>query len=181
MPTAAAASSSSAPSMALLQLSDMEQYADFLQRQLSETPGIGAALLREKLIQEHAASCREDAMQSWLDRARAIVTKRALKRGSSDLPILENPEEHGDYLRGLLVDDAALTWWQLREAMKKKGFFVPKSTMRNWLERHNDETKRVLIAAPREGLPCLNLAELRHYEAQLLKSASVSHPSPIQG
>ena len=155
--------------MAVLQLSDMDQYADFLHRQLSETPGIGAALLCQKLIQEHAASCKVDTMRSWLDRARAIVPKRALKRGSSDLPNLENPEEHGDYLRGLLVDNPALTWWSLREAMKKKGFFVKEMTMRHWLERHYDETKRALIAAPKEGLTCLDVAGLRLYEAHLLK------------
>ena len=66
IPVAEAASSSSGPSMALLELSDMDQYADFLHRQLSETPGIGAVLLRDRLIQEHAASCLERTMQSWL-------------------------------------------------------------------------------------------------------------------
>ena len=45
MPIAETASSSSGPSMAVLQLSDMDQYADFLHRQLLETAGIGAALL----------------------------------------------------------------------------------------------------------------------------------------
>ena len=64
MPTAAAASSSSAPSMALLQLADMEQYADFLRQQLVDSPAITATLLRDKLIQEHAVSCLERTMQS---------------------------------------------------------------------------------------------------------------------
>ena len=46
-PIAEAASSSSGPSMALLQLSDMDQYADFLHRQLSETAGIwGCSIAR---------------------------------------------------------------------------------------------------------------------------------------
>ena len=38
MPTAAAASSSAAPSMALLKLADMEQYAPFLRQQLVDSP-----------------------------------------------------------------------------------------------------------------------------------------------
>ena len=167
MPIAEAASSSSGPSMAVLQLSDMDQYADFLHRQLSETPGIGAALLRDKLIQEHAVSCLERTMRSWLERARAGAPKRAIKRGSSDLPTLENLEEHGDYLRGLLEDDASMGWRKLREAIKTKGFLVSEKTMRNWLDRHHGKCSRALLAAPIEGLPCLNLAELRHYETQL--------------
>ena len=108
MPAADAASSSSAPSMALLQLSDMEAYADFLRQELSEVPTITAAQLREKLIQEHAVSCSEQTMRSWLERARATAPKRAIKRGSSDLPTLENLEEHGDYLRGLLAEDPSM-------------------------------------------------------------------------
>ena len=44
MPIAEAASSSPAPSMALLQLADMEQYEDFLRQQLSEAPTVTAAL-----------------------------------------------------------------------------------------------------------------------------------------
>ena len=103
MPTATAASSSSAPSMALLQLTDMKQYADFLRQQLVDSALITAALLRDKLIQERAVSCLEDTMRSRLDRARvAAAPKRAIKRGSSDLPTLENLEEHGDYLRDCL-------------------------------------------------------------------------------
>ena len=56
-PIAEAASPSSGPSMALLQLSDMDQYADFLRQQLVDAPAITAVLLRDKLIQEHAVSC----------------------------------------------------------------------------------------------------------------------------
>ena len=83
MPGAEAASSSSAPSMALLQLSDLEQkqYGDFLRQQLSETPSIGVVELRDRLSQEHDVSCKERAMQHWLERARATVPIRALKRG----------------------------------------------------------------------------------------------------
>ena len=36
-------------------------------------------------------------------------------------PKLENLEEHGDYLRGLLAEDPSLRWRQLREAIKAKG------------------------------------------------------------
>ena len=100
----------------------MEQYEDFLRQQLSEAPSITAALLREKLIQLHAVSCLEHTMQTWLERARAIAPKRAIKRGSSDLPTLENPEEHGDYLRGLLANDPAISFRSLREAIKKRFF-----------------------------------------------------------
>jgi len=137
MPAADAASSSSAPSMALLQLSHMEQYDDFLRQQLSEVPDITVAQLRDKLIQGHAVSCLEHTMQTWLERARATVPKRAIKRGSSDLPTLENLEEHGDYLRGLLEDDATMGRVQLRESMKKKGFLVSEKTMRCWLDRYH--------------------------------------------
>ena len=90
IPFAEAALSSSGPSMALLQLSDMDQYADLLHRQLSEAADITAAALRDKLIQEHAVSWLERTVRSWLDRARAAAPKRAIKRGSGDLPTLEN-------------------------------------------------------------------------------------------
>ena len=95
MPTTDMASSSSTPSMALLQLSDMDEYEVFLRSQLADKPGITATLLRDKLIQEHAVSCLERTMQTWLERARASAPKRSIKRGSSDLPTLENLEEHG--------------------------------------------------------------------------------------
>ena len=52
-------------------------------------------------------------MRSWLERARAAAPKRAIKRGPSDLPTLENLEEHGDYLRGLLADDETMGFWKL--------------------------------------------------------------------
>jgi len=169
MPTAAAASSSAAPSMALLQLSDMEEYAPFLRQQLVDSPAITATLLREKLIAVHAVSCLDRTMQTWLDRARAIAPKRAIKRAPRDLPTLENLEEQGDYLRGLLADDSSLGYRQLREAIKTKGFLVSDRTMRNWLERHHRECTRAIIAAPKEGLQCLDIAGLRHYEPQLLK------------
>ena len=77
-------------------------------------------------------------MRSWLERARAIAPKRAIKRGSSDLPTVENLEEHGDYLRGLLEDDASMGCKRLRESMKKKGFLVSEKTMRCWLDRYHE-------------------------------------------
>ena len=55
-PIAEAASSSSAPSMVLLKLADMEEYADFLRQQLVDAPAITVSLLRDKLIQEYAVS-----------------------------------------------------------------------------------------------------------------------------
>ena len=117
MPGVEAASSSSAPSMALLELADMEQYDEFLRQQLSEAPSIGVVELREKLIQTHAVSCLEDTMQSWLKRARATAPKRTIKRGSSDLPTLEDLRAHDDYLRGLLAEDSSMGWRKLREAI----------------------------------------------------------------
>ena len=137
MPTAAAASSSSAPSMALLQLSDFEQYADFLRQQLSESPAITITELRDKLIQEHAVSCLDRTMQTWLERARADAPKRTIKRGSSDLPTLEDLEEYGDYLRGLLAEDPSLGRRKLREAIKAKGFLVSEKTMSIWIARYH--------------------------------------------
>ena len=112
--------------------------SDFLRQQLSEVPTITAAQLREKLIQEHAVSCSEGTMRSWLERAGSSVPKRAIKRGSSDLPTLGNLEEHGDYLRGLLEDDAIMGCVRLRESMKKKGFLVSERTMRSWLDRYHE-------------------------------------------
>jgi len=122
MPIAEAASSSSGPSMALLRLSNLDEYEDFLQQHLSESPAITITELRDKLIQEHAVSCLEDTMRSWLDRARAAAPKRAIQRGSSDLPELEDiEEEYGDYLRVLLAEDPSLGWRKLREAIKAEG------------------------------------------------------------
>ena len=109
-------------------------------------------------------------MRSWLERARAIVPKRAFKRGSSDLPKLENLEEHNDYLRGLLVDDPTISGWDLREAMKKKGFLVSQRTMHTWVNRHNGKSTRPIIAAPIDELPCLDIAGVRQYERQLFKN-----------
>ena len=150
----AEASSSSAPSMALLQLSDMDEHADFLRQQLVDSPAITVSLLRDKLIQERGVSCEERTMQTWLERARAIVPKRVIKRGSSDLPTLENLEEHGDYLRALLVDGSSLGYRKLREAIKTKGFLVSEKSMRIWLDRYH-------WCVDREGL--------LHYEAELLE------------
>ena len=53
--------------------------------------------------------------------------------------------------------------------MKKQGFLVSKQTMHTWVDKHNGKRKRPIIAAPVEGLPCLDLASLRQFEAQLLK------------
>ena len=44
--------------------------------------------------------------------------------------------------------------------------------MREWLKLHYDDSKRARIAAPKEGFPCLDIAGLRLYEAQLLKKCS---------
>ena len=88
-----------------------------MRKELSEVPTITVTGLRDKLIQEYAVSCLERTMQTWLDRARAVAPKRAIKRGSSDLPTLENLEDQGDYLRGLFADDQSMGRRQLREAM----------------------------------------------------------------
>ena len=53
--------------------------------------------------------------------------------------------------------------------MKTKRFLVSEKTMSNWLDRRNGKCQRALLAAPIESLPCLDVAGLRHYEAQLLK------------
>lgn len=113
-PTMGQASSSSGAAMPLLDLSGLEQHADFLRRRLSEEPAITLVALRDRLIQTHGVSCLERTMQTWLERARAIAPKRAIKRGLSGLPTLENLEEHADYLRGLLADDATMGYWKLR-------------------------------------------------------------------
>ena len=111
-------------------------------------------------------------MRSWLERARAVAPKRAIKRGSSDLPTLENLEKHGDYLRGLLAEDPSIGRVRLREAIKAKGFLVSEQTMRTWLDRHHGKSQRAVLSAPIEGLPCLDAACLRQYEAKLLREWS---------
>ena len=63
-----------------------------LRQQLSEEPAITLVALRDRLIQMHGVSCLERTMQSWLERARASAPKRAIKRGTSDLPTLESLE-----------------------------------------------------------------------------------------
>jgi len=107
-------------------------------------------------------------MRTWLERARSSVRKRAIKRGSSDLPTLEDLEEYGDYLRGLLAEDPSLGRRKLREAIKEKGFLVSPTTMSNWLDRYHGKSKRTLLAAPIDGLPCLDLEGLRAYDTELL-------------
>ncbi len=171
-PIVEAASSSAGPSMALLQLSDFDQYEEILQQQLSESPVITITELREKLKQSHAVSCLERTRQTWLERARASAPKRAIKRGSSDLPTLENLEEHGGYLRGLLLEDATMGSRKLREAIKTTGFLVSERTMRNWLDRYHGKCQRAIIAAPIEGLLCLDAAALRQHESKLLREWS---------
>ena len=111
-------------------------------------------------------------MRSWLERARASAPNRAIKISSSDLPTLENLEEHGDYLRALLAEDPSMGSRKLREAMKSRGFLVTTSTMERWLDRHNGKCQRAIIAAPIEGLPCLDAAALRQHESKLLREWS---------
>ena len=96
-PTMGQASSSSVASMPLLDLSGLDQHAEFLHVQLSEEPAITAVVLRDKLIQDCGVSCSDRTMRSWLERARATAPKRAIKRGDSDLPTLENLDAYGDY------------------------------------------------------------------------------------
>ena len=139
MPFAEAASSSSGPSMALLQLSDFDEYEESLQQQLSESPDTTLTELKQKLVESYGVSCLDRTMQSWLERARSSVPKRAIKRGWSDLPTLEDLDEYGDYLRGLLAEDPSLRWRKLREAIKTKGVLVSERTMRNWLDRCHRE------------------------------------------
>ena len=105
-------------------------------------------------------------MQHWLERARATVPKRALKRVSSDLPTLEDLGAHSDYLRGLLAEDPSMGYWKLREAMKTKGFLVTESIMQRWLKRYHEKCK---YEAPIEGLPVVDREGLLPYEAQLLQ------------
>ena len=57
---------------------------------------------------------------------------------------------------------------KLREAIRAKGFLVSERTMRNWLDRYHGKCSRALLAAPTEGLPCLDLKGVRCYEAELL-------------
>ena len=102
-------------------------------------------------------------MQSWLERARATAPKRAIKRGSSDLPTLENLDAYGDFLRGLLAEDAAIGRRKLREAMKEKGFLVSEQTMRSWLDRYHEKRSRARLQRARL---------LRQHEAQLLREWS---------
>ena len=107
-----------------------------------------------------------------MERARAAAPKRAIKRGSSDLPTLENLDAYADFLRGLLGEDAIMGRWKLREAMKAKGFLVSERTMRNWLDRYHGMCQRAIIAAPIKGLPCLDAAALRQHESKLLREWS---------
>ena len=107
-------------------------------------------------------------MRSWLERARASAPKPASKRSSSDLPTLENLEEHGDNLRDLLADDATMGYRKLRESMKSKGFLVAETTMQRWLDRYHGKSSRALLEAPIEGLPSLDRKGLVHYQAELL-------------
>ena len=157
--------------MALLRLSDFDRYEEFLQQQLSESPAISVTELRGKLIETHAVSCLERTMQTWLERARADAPTRTSKRGSTDVSTLEDTEEHGEYLRGLLAEDPSIGWRTLREAIKAKGFLVSERTMRNWLDRYHGKCSRALLAAPIEGLHVLDMKGLRLYEGELLKEA----------
>ena len=127
---------------------------------------MGYRKLRE-VIKGKGFLVTESNMQRWLDRYQAsdAAPKRAIKRGSSDLPTLENLEEHGDYLRGLLEDDPAISFWHLREALKKKGFLVSEQTMRTWFDLYHRKCRRALLKEPIDGLPCLDLMGLLPYEA----------------
>ena len=108
-------------------------------------------------------------MQSWLERARATAPKRAIKRGSSDLPTLENLEEYGDYLRSLLSEDPDMGYRKLREAIKAKGFLVTETTMQRWFDRYHENCSRALLQAPIQGLPTLDRKGLVPYQAELLQ------------
>ena len=108
-------------------------------------------------------------MQTWLERARATAPKRAIKRGSSNLPTLENLGAYGNFLRGLLAEDESMGRRRLREAIKGKGFLVSQQTMRTWLKRHEGKCRKAIRKAPKEGLPCLDVAGLRGHEAWLLR------------
>ena len=110
-------------------------------------------------------------MQSWLERARATAPKRAIKRGSSDLPTLEDLGEYGDYLRGLLAEDPSLGYRRLREAIKAKGVVVSQKTMQNWLARYHGKSSRTVLPKPREELPELDLNGVRRYQDILLCQA----------
>ena len=108
-------------------------------------------------------------MRSWLDRARAPIPKRVVKRGSPDHPTLADPESQGDYLRGLLADDPDMGQRKLREAMKQKGYLVSDRSMRSWLDRHHGHCTRTKLEAPMEGLTRLKIAGLRKYQAARLR------------
>ena len=128
-----------------------------------------AARLRVKLIESHAVSSLDRTIQTWLERARATAPKRAIKRGSSDLPTLENLDAYGDFFRGLLVEDASMGCRKLREAIKTKGFLVAKTTIERWLDREHGKAKRALLAAPIDGLPSVDRQGLVHYHAELFE------------
>jgi len=163
--------------MALLQLSDFDDYKEFLQQQLSESPDMTLTQLKAKLIASHAVSCLDHTMQTWLERARSSVPKRAIKRGFSDLPTLEDLEEYGDYLRGLLAEDPSLRWFKLREAIKAKGFLVLDRTMRNWLDRYHGEIEReraraVLFEEQRTNASILASTQRRNKPLHLMTVSS---------
>ena len=142
-----------------------------LRQQLSQEPAITIVAWRHRLMQTHGVSCLERTMQTWLERARAIAPKRAIKRGSSDLPTIDNLEEHGDYLRGLLAEDPSIGRVKLREAIKAKGFLVSEQTMRTWLDRHHGVPKRA-IKRGSSDLPTLeNLEEHGDYLRGMLAEA----------
>jgi hypothetical protein len=163
---------SSSPAMAELDLSGLGDYTEYLSQQLLEAPDSTVVAMRDKLIGAHGVSCSQQTMRSWLERARAPIPKRVVKRGSSDLPTLDDPESQGDYLRGLLADDPTMGWRQIREAMKQKGYLVKPKTIRIWMERQSDDSckrTRAKLAAPMEGLPILTIAGLRKHQAALLR------------
>ena len=107
MPAIGKSSSSSSAAMPMIGLLGLSQYQDLLRQKLLEAPGVTNVWPRDKLIQTYGVSYLERTMQSWLERERASAPQRAVKRGSSDLPMLDNLEAHGDYIRGLLVGDPA--------------------------------------------------------------------------
>ena len=111
-------------------------------------------------------------MQTWLERARAIAPQRDIKRSSSDLPTIDNLEQHIDTFQSLLPEDATMRYRNLRESMENNGFHVSEQTMRNWLDRCHAKRNRALLEASIEGLPSLDRKGLQHYEQNGCKNGT---------
>ena len=142
MPVQGNSSSSSGTAMAVLDLSGLSDYSEYLRQQLLEAPDIAVMAMRDKLIGAYGVSCSERTMRSWLERARAPIPRRAIKRASSDLPTLGNLNADAGFLSGMLAEDASIGRRKIREAMKGKGYLVSEQVVRTWLDRYHGVRER---------------------------------------